>query len=225
MAGIATPEPASLLTHTRAGVVAERLRDEIMSGRLTPGTPLRQKEVSERFGVSTTPVREAFAALQREGLLVGDPHRGVVVFRPSVHDLRENYEMRVELEALASRKAAELITDEDLAELDVLLQRMHETADPIEYFRINGEFHAAIYAAAQRPRLAEMIHQLRQAGYAYGNLFAVRMSDRSGSESEHAAIVDALRARSPERASAAMATHLQRNADFVAQQLQDASTY
>jgi DNA-binding GntR family transcriptional regulator len=221
MAALSASTPVSLLTHTRAGLVAERLRDEIMSGRLAPGTPLRQKEVSERFGVSTTPVREAFAALQREGLLIGDPHRGVVVFRPSTRDLRENYEMRIELEALASRKAAELITDEDLDELDALLQRMRDTADPIEYFRINGEFHAVIYAAAQRPRLADLIHQLRQAGYAYGNLFAVRMADRSDTDAEHAAIVEALRDRSPQRAGAAMAAHLQHNADFVARQLDD----
>ena len=99
---------------------------------------------------------------------------------------------------------------------------MRDTSDPIEYFRINGEFHGVIYNAAQRPRLAEMIHHLRQAGYAYGNLFAVRMSDHSDTDAEHGAIVDALRDRSPQRAGAAMAIHLQRNADFVAQQLEDA---
>jgi DNA-binding GntR family transcriptional regulator len=225
MSSTTTLQHASLLTATRAGVVAERLRDEIMSGRLAPGTPLRQKEISEQFGVSTTPVREAFAALQREGLLVGDPHRGVVVFRPSIHDLRENYEMRIALESLAAAKAAEHITDEELAELDALLETMRHIADPLEYFRVNGQFHATIYAAAKRPRLADTIHQLRQAGYAYGNLFAVRMSDRSISESDHAAIVDALTDRSPQRAGEAMASHLQRNADFVAEQLEDSATH
>jgi DNA-binding GntR family transcriptional regulator len=199
--------------------VAERLRREIMSGQLAPGAALRQKAICERFGVSTTPVREAFAALQRDGLLVGDPHRGVVVFRPSVEDLRENYEMRIALESLAAEKAAEHITDADLADLDALLAHLHETTEPLEYFRINGLFHARIYEIPPRPRLAETIRQLRQAGYAYGNLFAVAMSDFTGTEREHAAILDALRDRAPKRAAQAMAVHLQRNADFVETQL------
>ena len=67
------------------------------------GTKLRQVEIARRFGVSTTPVREALAALQREGLVRLHPQRGAVVFVPTVEDLREHYEIRAALEAWPRR--------------------------------------------------------------------------------------------------------------------------
>jgi len=205
---------------TRAQAVADALRTEIMSGVIEAGTPLRQVELAQRFGVSTTPVREAFAALLREGLVVGDSHRGVVVFRPSLDDLRENYEIRIALESLAAQKAAERISDQELADLDDLLAQMRGVRDPIKYFALNRRFHAGIYQAAGRTRLAALIERLRDAGHAYGNLFAVRAGeDRSQTELEHGVILQALKAKAPSRAAKAMAEHLRRNADFVAAQL------
>src|SRR3954449_10902511 len=87
---------------TAARAVPDRRGDAILAGEIPAGARLRHVDMTRRFGVSTTPVREAFVALQGEGLLLGDPHRGVVVFRPSRADLRENYEIRVALEALAA---------------------------------------------------------------------------------------------------------------------------
>ena len=207
------------LPHTRSQAVADELRAQIMSGVLEAGTPLRQVELARRFGVSTTPVREAFAALLREGLVVGDTHRGVVVFRPSVDVLRENYEIRIALEPLATARAAERITDAEVIELEDLLGQMRGIADPIELFQLNRTFHARIYDAAARPRLASLIESLRDAGHAYGNLFTVRAKDRSQAEREHEAIVLALRAGAPARAARAMADHLAHSAAFVAGEL------
>ena len=92
---------------TVSGLVAERLRAQIVAGELAAGTKLRQVEIARRFGVSTTPVREALAALQREGLVRLHPQRGAVVFVPTVADLREHYEIRAALEALAAACTAE----------------------------------------------------------------------------------------------------------------------
>jgi DNA-binding GntR family transcriptional regulator len=212
------------LPRTRAEAVADALRTEIMSGTIAAGAPLRQVELAKRFGVSTTPVREAFAALLREGLVVGDSHRGVVVFRPSLDDLHENYEIRIALESLAAAKAAERITEEELTALDDLLAKMRGVHDPIKYFSLNRRFHAAIYQAAGRPRLAALIERLRDAGHAYGNLYAVRSGqDRSQTEAEHGAIFQALKAKAPARSAKAMADHLRRNADFVAGQLTESA--
>src|ERR1700758_5490422 len=87
---------------TRAEAVAERLRQMIISGELAPGTRLRQAEIAELFNVSTTPVREAFTSLAREGFVRQDAHRGVEVFHPTEADIRENYEIRLALEPLAT---------------------------------------------------------------------------------------------------------------------------
>src|SRR5215208_7111485 len=92
---------------TVAGLVAERLRAQIVAGELPAGDGARSVEIARRFDVSTTPVREALAALQREGLVRLHPQRGAVVFLPSVQDLREHYEIRAALESLAAARTAE----------------------------------------------------------------------------------------------------------------------
>src|SRR5215471_5782938 len=89
----------------RSQDVAEKLRHEVVSGMHPAGTRLRQVEVATRLGVSTTPVREAFRTLAEEGLVVHDSHRGVIVFEPSPREVHEIYEIRLELESLATKLA------------------------------------------------------------------------------------------------------------------------
>src|SRR5690349_1021261 len=84
-----TSSPLTKLTI--AEQVADALRQEIITGQLAAGTRLRQNDIAQRFGVSSTPVREAFGLLQSEGLVQIDPHRGVTVFLPDIQDLIEHY--------------------------------------------------------------------------------------------------------------------------------------
>ena len=161
------------LRTTITDALVEALRDEIRTGEIEPGSRLRQADVAQRFQVSTTPVREAFAALEREGLLVSSPHRGVVVFKPTVEDLKETYEIRIPLEALATEKAAENMTDDDLAAIKRLLDRMADAADDRKrYSKLNLEFHSAIYRVARRPKLEKLIMELRESSAAYLRLYA-----------------------------------------------------
>src|SRR3954468_14020758 len=153
-------------SRTVAQAVTDRLRDAILAGEIPAGARLRHVDMTRRFGVSTTPVREAFVALQGEGLLLGDPHRGVVVFRPSRADLRENYEIRVALEALAAERAAERATAEDVADLRALLDAMRALVEGDafsgpEYSELDRRFHERIARIAGRPRLEALIATLR----------------------------------------------------------------
>jgi len=206
---------APAVHRTVAEAIAARLRDEIRSGELPAGARLRLVELGERFGVSTTPVRDALAMLAREGLVVGQPQRGFEVFRPTVEDLEENYEMRIALESLATRRAATRLTGEDLAELRRLLDAMGrldlDAAD--EYIALNAEFHGRIYAAAGRPRLTALIQDLRAATTAYLTIFATHQPSAADTQQEHEAILAALEARDPDRAADAMAAHLHHTVD------------
>jgi DNA-binding GntR family transcriptional regulator len=200
--------------------VAELLREEIRTGALEPGSRLRQVEVAQRFNVSTTPVREAFAALEREGLLVSSSHRGVVVFRPSSNDLEEIYEIRIPLEALATEKAVPNISEQDLKVLADLIQQMSATVDdPLSYGPLNQDFHARIYAAARRPKLEKLIFDLRDASTAYLRLYATFSITAAATQVEHEEIFDAIRSRAPKRAAKAMAAHLQHTVDYVSEGL------
>jgi len=206
---------------TTTALVIERLRDEIRRGDLAPGMRLRQMQVANRFGVSSTPVREAFTALQREGLLVSSPHRGVVVFHPTVADLRETYEIRIPLEALATRLAVQHITEDDLIVLRELNEQMRTDED---YGALNREFHARIYEAARRPKLVQIISDLRDASAAYLRVYQKVAQDAPGADwlDEHAAILDALEARDGSAAEAAMVAHLQHTVDRVSPALEEA---
>ena len=179
------------LRTTITDALVDALREEIRTGRIEPGSRLRQAEVAQRFQVSTTPVREAFAALERDGLLVSSPHRGVVVFKPTSEDLKETYEIRIPLEALATEKAVENMTDADQAEIKRLLDRMAEAADdPKRYSRLNLEFHTAIYHVARRPKLEKLIMELRESSAAYLRLYAARSPNGHETQQEHQAIYE-----------------------------------
>lgn len=205
---------------TRAGRVAEKLRDMIQTGELTPGTLLRQTEVAKRFGVSTTPVREAFALLTREGVVQQDAHRSVVVFQPAVEDLAELYEIRLALEPLAAELAARTITDEQVDELEALVTEM-ETAPPDRYIELNGVLHDSIYGIANRPRLFDILTRLRIASVSYAKLTVTRDGQedpayRRAVQQQHEEIVAALKARDGEACARVVRTHLQTTADQIA---------
>src|ERR1700676_2076644 len=92
---------------TIAEQIANALRQDIVIAQLPAVTILRQVVLAQRFGVSTTPVREAFGLLQSDGLVQIDTHRGVTVFLPTIQDLIEHCEIRMPLEMLAAEKPAE----------------------------------------------------------------------------------------------------------------------
>ncbi|MDQ6660666.1 MAG: GntR family transcriptional regulator, partial [Chloroflexota bacterium] len=157
---------------TIAEQIAAALRHEIVTGQLSAGVRLRQVEIAQRFWVSTTPVREAFALLQSDGLVQIDTHRGVTVFLPTIQDLVEHYEIRMALEMLAAEKAAEHFQPQDAPPLVAILDEMHTTSDAAHYVELNQQFHLRLYRLGGRTRLVTMIEELRNASLAYNHLYA-----------------------------------------------------
>jgi DNA-binding GntR family transcriptional regulator len=118
------------LESTKADEIALTIEEAIVSGELPPGTVLRQEQLSERFAVSRTPIREALRRLAALGLVSFVPNRGVRVRTLSRDELHEAFLVRAELESLATEVAAGKITDEDHAvwgpggsEIDALYER------------------------------------------------------------------------------------------------------
>jgi DNA-binding GntR family transcriptional regulator len=206
---------------TVAGLVAERLRAEIVAGKLSAGSKLRQVEIARRFGVSTTPVREALGALQREGLVRLHPQRGAVVFLPSVADLREHYEIRGALEAVAAARAAERFELSWAAPLEALLDEMSTGPAASRYIELNQRFHNELYAYSERPRLVEMIAGLRDASSAYLHIYrAAANFPVERLDVEHRRILAACVARDTAEAAEATRVHLQNTVEHVASRLE-----
>jgi DNA-binding GntR family transcriptional regulator len=216
-----TRTAAGPVSRTVAGAVAARLREAIVAGELASGMKLRQVQLAERFGVSTTPVREALAQLEREGLVRSHPQRGFIVFVPTVADLRQHYEIRIALEELAAAKAAERFDPACMPALAVLLDEMR-TGPPVErYLKLNQRFHADLYVQGRRAQLLEMITGLRDASRAYLHIYrAAEDFPVALLDAEHRAILSACEDRDPQAAAAATRAHLQRTVDRVTARLE-----
>jgi DNA-binding GntR family transcriptional regulator len=143
--------------------VADALRDLIVTGQLPEGTPLVQRDLAERLGVSQTPIRVALNELERVGLIsVGDTGRAVVS-RLTREDFEEIYAVRRGLEGLAARVGAAAVGPAELARMRTLLTELEALAkvqDVDGYLRVRWEFHAACYEAAGRPRLVAEVERL-----------------------------------------------------------------
>jgi DNA-binding GntR family transcriptional regulator len=163
---------------TKADDIARVLEDEIVGGRVAPGTVLRQEQLSERFDVSRTPVREALRRLAALGLVSFEPNRGVRVRSVEPAELREAYLVRAELEALATYVATPRMTPADLAALDAVERRFGEltlrlrehalrgetgdTALFVAWMQANYAFHDVIYAAAGLPLVERLAKGARR---------------------------------------------------------------
>ena len=206
---------------TVAGLVAERLRAEIVAGERAPGSRLPQVEIARRLGVSTTPVREALAMLQREGLVRLHAQRGAVVFIPTVADLREHYEIRAALEALAAAKTAEIFDADWAAPLEALLEEMRPGPPADRYIELNQRFHTLLYEHCGRRKLVDMIANLRDASSAYLHIYrATADFPVERLHAEHRAMLDACLARDAAAAAAATREHLWQTVEHVAGRLE-----
>lgn len=149
---------------TLADKVYITLKEDITSGKLEPGTPLREEVVAKQFETSRTPVRQALQALQSEGLVQIEPSRGARVSEVSLRETLEVYEIRELLEPHAAFLAAQRRTPEHIAKLkefEIRLLQLPESKDMKERMVLTMEFHSFINEIGGNKVLAEMVQNLR----------------------------------------------------------------
>jgi len=194
--------------------VVERLRDDILAGRLQPGSRLIESDLTSRFGVSRGPVREALRRLTADGLIEHWPHRGAVVRRLTEREIRELFAIRIEMEALAARLAAAADSPERRARFAAAIQPIYADAprNPCEYLKENAAFHDAVMALADNLQLRDLAARLQLP------LIMAQVGDvltpavLNASVQEHRAVAQAILDHGPEAASARMRAHLERAA-------------
>jgi len=203
---------------TLSAQLVEQLRQMIFDGDLEPGERLQEEELSRRFGVSRTPLREALKLLTSEGLISIEPNRGATVAELSVAELAEMFPVMGVLEALAGELAAVHCDDDDLAELRALhdeIVRQYDAEDLKSYFAANQRFHERLLKAARNDTLASHYHQLagrvRRARYR-ANLSATRWAQ---SVAEHEHIMQALNARDGSLLSGLLRAHIDHKFETV----------
>jgi len=191
--------------------VWEELREAIIELRLRPGEPLREVALAEQLGVSKTPLREAFARLEQEGLVETTSFKGAVVTGYSERDLNEIYELRTLLEGAAARAAAERSSAETLDELrDVVVRsrELRDMGDLVGLAELLGRFDLIVYSQVTNQRIGALIENLRAHLSRIGKLTEAIPGRVEASVEEHAAIVQAIVARDPDEAERLMRVHI-----------------
>jgi GntR family transcriptional regulator, rspAB operon transcriptional repressor len=192
--------------------VYDELRQAIIELRLRPGEPLREIPLAEQLGVSKTPLREAFARLEQEGLVETTSFKGAVVTGYSEDDLREIYELRALLEGAAARAAAVRSSEETFGALRDLVTRSRELRDRGDLTGLAtllGQFDLQIYAQVTNARIAALVDNMRAHLTRIGKLTEGIPGRVEASVEEHAAIVDAIVARDPDEAERLMRVHIE----------------
>lgn len=192
-------------------VVFNTLRQAILRGELKPGERLMEINLSNRLGVSRTPVREAIRMLEQEGLVIMIPRKGAQVAQITEQDLNDVLEVRLGLEELAVRFACERITDEELGELERALQRFEKVmnqADLSALAEADVRFHEIIYQATHNQRLVQIINNIREQMYRYRIEYLKDVESRKQLVEEHYAIWEALKNRDRECAVRHICGHI-----------------
>jgi len=205
------------LSQTAQDLVLEAMRGAILNGIVAPGARLRQEELAEAFGTSRIPVREALRALEYEGLVTSEPHRGFTVTSLDADDIEEVYELRILLESHAVRLAIPMMTDEDLSDLEELFQAMQSAPGPDEQLVARERFYIRLYSITARPRLVGLIARLRQEVAR-----ALRWATIQHSGATHGAFYDAVKIGDTERAVAQLSGHYRRVAALIRRHIKEA---
>ncbi|RKN05926.1 GntR family transcriptional regulator [Streptomyces radicis] len=214
--------------HALVDDLAGRIRGRIMSGEIAIGAQLRQAELAADFGVSRTPVREALRQLQSGGLIEVLPNRGAVVRVPAPWEVREAYEVRAELEALAAARAVSRITGEQMEELRRVNQEMYDHSvaesrgEPVGLPVSQGDndrFHTLIADISGNARLAKVVNDVNETfpRNVSAQLIVSDTRHRDENFREHERIVAALAAGDAEAAAAEMREHVVKAGEQLAE--------
>jgi len=193
--------------------IVENIRDAIVSGSLMAGSRVSEPELAERYGISRTPIREAFRQLESEGYLTVIPRRGAVVVEFSPKDVEEFYAIKSIMEGYAARRACEKLSKKDLDRLQAINTKLAELArigDIKHFFKIHSDFHELFIKAADNEKLHELIaglvtkfQRLRFASLSLPGRMAISVQ-------EHEKIIDAFREKNADLAE----TLVRQNAEY-----------
>lgn len=199
-----------------ASIISEEIyRDvaaSIVNGEIRPGTRLEEQAIADRFGVSRTPVREAFRQLAAAGLIESKPHRGVRVIDLDLEQLADMFEAVGELEAICAGLCAERMTSVERRRL----QEIHEASRPVaigkelpDYAALNVKFHNAIREGAHNRTLGDAVRRLRQRLAPFRQPWLIEKRDRlRTSFEEHEELVAAIVAGDRKAAHDAILKHV-----------------
>ncbi|WP_299948457.1 GntR family transcriptional regulator [uncultured Ruegeria sp.] len=197
------------MTATIADTIYQALSQQIITGDLSAGEKLRQDHIARDFDTSHVPVREALLRLEAHGLAKSEPRKGMRVTALDPAEVREVIEMRVALETLAMQHSAQNMTPAALKAADDARKACDEADSMPQWEARNRIFHRSILTPCGLPRLLHAIDDLHIASARH--LFAHwRPKWVQRIDTDHAAIIQALKSKDVTAASSILVRHIRR---------------
>ena len=201
-----------------ADTVYAALRQALLDREFDPGEPLTELELSRRFRVSRTPVREALAKLERDHLVRVVPKKGAFVRTLSHDELRDLYEVREALEALAVRLGGPRVSREELEGFEARFRELRargSRATATEVRPLGEELHQYLLKRAENAKLVDVLEHMREQVRPVWTMAIVAPRRVQALVREHLAIIDALKRRDVRRAERLMTLHVRRVRDAI----------
>jgi len=218
MGGVSEAEIAAPLVEQ----AVDRLREDVISLSLPPGTKLKVELLRSRYGFSSSPLREALNRLSQEGLVVADQRRGFRVAPMSIEDFGDLTRVRLLMDLAALEDAIEHGGDKWEVEAVAAFYRLEKVearlADgPVvlnnEWSRLHKEFHMALISASPSPRLVKISSELFDQAERYRKFTAKSRTEPRSKSAEHKAILDATLRRDRKAATSLLRGHISRTYD------------
>jgi len=191
--------------------VFNKIQNDILNGKYQPGDSLIETKLSEDLGVSRTPIREAIRQLELEGLVQSIPNKGAVVKGITTKDIEDIYTIRMMIEGLASRWAAEQITEEELEELKeaVELEEFYTMKNDTNHLvKFDSKFHEIIYKACKSKPLMHTLKTFHHYVQRARNLSLETPGRAQKVHEEHKAIMQAIMERDADKAEKLTTEHV-----------------
>jgi DNA-binding GntR family transcriptional regulator len=195
-----------------------QLREAIVNGEFQPNERLVEIDLGRRLKTGRTSIRAALVRLEQEGLVIRELNRGARVRLVSDREAVEIEQVRIALELLVARHAAEKVTAADIEDLRVLLLEMRkrlDNGDPLGYSELNARFHQRIWEIADHGTAGKLLATLKSQSLRFQFRTILRPGRTERSLEEHRAIVEALSVRDPDTCERAMAEHLSHVVDTL----------
>ena len=194
----------------------ELIWEEITTLELPPGSPINEQKLAEELGMGVVPVREALRLLAHDNLVTVTPRHGLYVADVDTPDLEQLSEMRLSLEGLSARLAAQRATADDVVVLEALRQEQASVLpeDSHRLFEVDHKFHQAIAKASGNKYLAQTLERLFGLSRRLWYLILPQLGHLPTAVEKHLDLVEAIKARDADGAEKIMREHV---AEFYAQ--------
>lgn len=189
------------------------IKEKIISLEFPPGSVIQDMDLTEQLGLGRTPIREALKLLEAEKLVITVPRRGIFVSSVSITDLQQIVEIRLEMEGLAARLAAQRAGPRELDELDQLAEKVHAVEansswSTQERLSLDKELHLAVAQVSRNPFLVTEVERFYDLAMRLWHLALERVRPQEVNLGSHLALIEAVRAGDADRAEAIAREHI-----------------